>query len=238
MDSGSARMGLSILIFIINSTSKKFIVVSTPSPARPLPVALASAATTHTEHVELVMLLNIAVFSYQFFLQLFQFLAVYLHKSPAFGTNQMVVVFMTIFMLKTLDSITEIDLSANARFAHKPDRSGHRGIADALMLPSHEIIQILHCHVSFSREELSYYLLPLGRLPQPPFGNEAFEFISGIHIVDLRKPALSSPCNLGNRQFHTCCLSRNAEDNKGTIDNDYQYHKDFILTPISRQHYF
>ena len=84
--------------------------------------------------MQFVIFLNVTVFLDQFALQSFQPLAVYLYKFAASGTNQMVVVLMAVFVLKSLNAITKIRHPANAALNQQLESSCNGRIADILIL--------------------------------------------------------------------------------------------------------
>lgn len=101
------------------------------------------------------------VLSYQNFLQLFDLRTHHFDYSAAFGTDQMVVVLMFVFMLKVSDTAPEISLSRQPSITDHPHRPIYGGKADLGVFFSDQIVKVINRGVFLRLEEYIQNLLSL-----------------------------------------------------------------------------
>ena len=101
----------------------------------------------------------------------------------ALDTNEMVMVLVAELVLVTQGAVSKIDLPAQARFAYKLYRSGHRRVPDLPVLSSDQVIQLLDGHVLFGSEEHIQHLISLPGAPEPLIGNKLLELLFSVHCL-------------------------------------------------------
>ena len=78
-------------------------------------------------------------------------------------------------------AISEINLPAQARFAYKLYRSGHRCVAYPLVLFPDQIIQFLDGHMLFDSKEHIQNMIPLSGASEALVSYKLCELLFGVH---------------------------------------------------------
>ena len=80
----------------------------------------------------------------QLLLEFFNLRAHHFDNSAAFKTNQMVMVLMFVFMLKTPGAVSKIGLSCQAGVAYYPHRPVHSSKTNPWIFPSDKLVKVIN----------------------------------------------------------------------------------------------
>ena len=95
----------------------------------------------------------------QLFLHIFNLRTHHFNNAAAFKANQMVMVLMLIFMLKTLDPISKISLSCQAGVAYCPHRPIHSSKTNLWIFLSDKLVKVINRRMPLSLQEYIQDLL-------------------------------------------------------------------------------
>jgi hypothetical protein len=102
-------------------------------------------------------------------LQTFDLGADHLNDPATFKTYQMIMVLMTIFMLKSPETVSKISLSCQTGLAYYSHRPVHSSKADPGVFFFYKLVEITYCRMPFGLQKYIQNLLSLSAIEHPGF---------------------------------------------------------------------